>query len=104
MPFPSSPRKTRSRATRLAPSNGDVSQARTQEPHQHRLSETQLIPTIPVLKATSMEPVVGRSSAAEKRSRHKMTEVQLRRLEDLYQADTHPSREAKAALATEVGM
>ncbi|PIL31748.1 transcription factor [Ganoderma sinense ZZ0214-1] len=40
----------------------------------------------------------------EKRPRHKMTDYQLRRLEELYRADTHPTRSAKEALATEVGM
>ena len=33
-----------------------------------------------------------------------MTDYQLQRLEELYRADTHPSRGAKEALAAEVGM
>ena len=36
--------------------------------------------------------------------RHKITEDQLQRLEELYQANTHPSRDAKETLAREIGM
>ena len=41
---------------------------------------------------------------SEKKPRHRMTDLQLERLEALYQQDTHPSREQKQALGDEVGM
>ena len=43
-------------------------------------------------------------SDKEKKPRHRMTDVQLERLEALYQQDTHPTREQKQALGDEVGM
>ena len=39
-----------------------------------------------------------------KKSRHRMTNQQLDRLEALYQKSTHPSRQAKQELGDEVGM
>ena len=52
-----------------------------------------------------MEPIVVRpTTSAEKRPRHKMTDSQLQKLEELYQANTHPSREAKEQLGKDVGM
>lgn len=57
------------------------------------------------MKASSMEPIVVRpTTSAEKRPRHKMTDSQLQKLEELYQANTHPSREAKEQLGKDVGM
>ena len=43
-------------------------------------------------------------SDKEKKPRHRMTDMQLERLEALYQQDTHPTREQKQALGDEVGM
>lgn len=43
-------------------------------------------------------------SYVEKKPRHRMTDLQLERLEALYQQDTHPTREQKQALGEEVGM
>ena len=55
--------------------------------------------------------LVGRSISsksgapyAEKKPRHRMTDLQLERLEALYQQDTHPTRDQKQALGEEVGM
>ncbi|OSD03274.1 hypothetical protein PYCCODRAFT_256218 [Trametes coccinea BRFM310] len=100
-----SPRKTRS-SSRLASGTYDV------DPSSVYPSTTPPMPpghlgvgSVAVMKASSMEPVRGLGGAtAGKRARHKMTDVQLQRLEELYQADTHPSRGAKEALAREVGM
>ena len=44
------------------------------------------------------------SAPIRKKSRHRMTDLQLERLEALYQLDTHPTREQKQALGEEVGM
>ena len=44
------------------------------------------------------------SSDKDKKPRHRMTDLQLERLEVLYQLDTHPTREQKQALGDEVGM
>ncbi|KAI0652051.1 hypothetical protein C8Q79DRAFT_1005283 [Trametes meyenii] len=97
MPSPTSPRKTRSRS-RLVSGH-----------YEHGYSDTDVLsPASPaavsVMKASSMQPVPGRRSGAEKRARHKMTDAQLQRLEHLYKLNTHPSREAKEDLAKEVGM
>ncbi|KAI0778383.1 hypothetical protein BD413DRAFT_630767 [Trametes elegans] len=107
----SSPRKTRSRS-RLVSAAGDdshdhytsVSTNASPTPAQSMFGAHLAIPSVPVLKAASMEPAPGAQRGAEKRARHKMTDVQLQRLEELYQADTHPSREAKNDLARELGM
>lgn len=39
-----------------------------------------------------------------KKPRHRMTDLQLERLEALYEQTTHPSREEKEKLGNEVGM
>ena len=45
-----------------------------------------------------------RTSGKTKKSRHRMTNQQLDRLEALYQKSTHPSRQAKQELGEQVGM
>ncbi|GJE85807.1 homeobox domain-containing protein [Phanerochaete sordida] len=62
------------------------------------------------LRKTS-RPTSSRSSRTgtpysdkEKKPRHRMTDMQLERLEVLYEQDTHPTREQKQALGEEVGM
>lgn len=44
------------------------------------------------------------TSGKTKKSRHRMTNQQLDRLEALYQHSTHPSRQAKQELGDKVGM
>lgn len=91
-----SPRKTRA-SSRSVPAKAES----TPDP---TLFDLQPIPTVAVMQASSMEPVAHRRALPEKRPRHKMTEHQLQRLEELYQANTHPSREEKDELAKKIGM
>ncbi|CDO72977.1 hypothetical protein BN946_scf185007.g31 [Trametes cinnabarina] len=95
--MPSSPRKSRS-SSRLASAAYDEDSLGASPATPYGVS------SVPVMKASSMEPVRGRPAGDGKRSRHKMTDLQLQRLEELYQADTHPSRAAKEALAAEIGI
>lgn len=44
------------------------------------------------------------SGALPKKPRHRMTDLQLERLETLYEQTTHPTREDKEKLGNEVGM
>ena len=44
------------------------------------------------------------SAPIRKKSRHRMTDLQLERLEALYQYATHPTRQEKESLGKEVGM
>lgn len=43
-------------------------------------------------------------AASEKRPRHRMTDLQLQHLENLFAESTHPSRETKQALGKELGL
>lgn len=70
----------------VRPSAGDVSRAHSR-PTSNRSSRTST-------------PYSDR----DKKPRHRMTDKQLERLEELYQQDTHPSRELKQALGEQVGM
>ena len=101
-----SPRRTRSTSrSRVASDNSDIPR-RTRSSSRQSLSDTHAISAIsniPIMKVTSMETQRVPSSAG-RRARHKMTDYQLQRLEELYQADTHPSQDAKETLAREVGM
>ncbi|KAI8990466.1 hypothetical protein BD414DRAFT_521688 [Trametes punicea] len=100
--MPTSPRKTRSRS-RLVPGNHEDRSVDASGLSQAHLGVAAI--HIPVMKASSMELVSGYDSGTlGKRPRHKMTQLQLQRLEELYQKNTHPSRAAKEALAREVGM
>ncbi|KAI0328155.1 hypothetical protein GY45DRAFT_1215456, partial [Cubamyces sp. BRFM 1775] len=95
---PSSPRKTRSHSRLVSGEHADHGST-PGSPSGHLA-----LTPVPVMKASSMEPVRGHPSGAEKRARHKMTDFQLQKLEALYQEDTHPSRAAKEKVAQEVGM
>ncbi len=58
-----------------------------------------------LLKSTLVLSKKGyHTSGKTKKSRHRMTNQQLDRLEALYQKSTHPSRHAKQELGDEVGM
>jgi len=46
----------------------------------------------------------GTQLSKSKKPRHRMTDRQLEQLEILYQQKSHPSRQAKQELATDVGM
>ncbi len=100
--FDPSPRRTRSRS-RFASDNSGHPRRRTRSRTVSRLSlhDTQPDPDVHILKAISAQET---PTFVEKRPRHKMSDYQLQRLEELYRADTHPSRGAKEALAAEVGM
>ncbi|KAI0756805.1 hypothetical protein C8Q80DRAFT_1130612 [Daedaleopsis nitida] len=108
-----SPRTTRSRA-RLPlahPAEGDLSESLVHiSVLEDAFSDAQSIPTIPVMNASSMEPIVGRLpppppiNASERKHRHKMTDLQLLQLEGLYRANPYPTRQTKDALAKEIGM
>ena len=91
-----SPRKTRSGSRSV--------HAKAESTPDPTLFNLQSIPNVAVLQASSMELVASRRALPDKRPRHKMTEHQLQRLEELYQANTHPSREEKDELANEIGM
>ncbi|TBU34712.1 hypothetical protein BD311DRAFT_773763 [Dichomitus squalens] len=80
-----------------------TSPRRTRSSSRHSLFDAHTISAIPIMKVTSMEPYAS-SPSVSKRARHKVTDYQLQRLEELYQADSHPSRGTKEALAREVGM
>lgn len=97
-----SPRRTRSRS-RIASDNADRLFRRTRSRTISRLSLQDAQPD-PDMYASHTTASQGTSTFVEKRPRHKMTDYQLQRLEELYRADTHPSRGAKEALAAEVGM
>ncbi|KAI1789807.1 hypothetical protein LXA43DRAFT_1096056 [Ganoderma leucocontextum] len=100
--FDPSPRRTRSRS-RIAEVNSDGPRRRTSSRTTSRLPlhDTQPDPDMHILKVM---PAQHTPPSVEKRPRHKITDYQLHRLEELYRADTHPSRGAKEALAAEVGM
>ena len=100
--FDPSPRRTRSRS-RIASDNPDNPGRRTRSRTISRLSlhDTLPDPDMHILKPISAQETL---TFVEKRPRHKMTDYQLQRLEELYRADTHPTRSAKEALAMEVGM
>ncbi|KAM5533969.1 hypothetical protein V8D89_012394 [Ganoderma adspersum] len=100
--FDPSPRRTRSRS-RIASDNPDHPGRRTRSRTVSRLS---LHDTLPDPDMHILKPIPAQETLAfvEKRPRHKMTDYQLQRLEELYRADTHPTRSAKEALAMEVGM
>ncbi|RPD55931.1 homeobox-domain-containing protein, partial [Lentinus tigrinus ALCF2SS1-6] len=91
-----SPRKTRSGSRSVSAKAGST-------PDSTEV-DAQPFPNVAVMKASSMEPVFVRRALQDKRPRHKMTDHQLQRLEELYQANTHPSREEKDELAREIGM
>ncbi|KAI0673336.1 hypothetical protein C8Q78DRAFT_618265 [Trametes maxima] len=103
MPSPTSgsPRKTRSRSRLVS---GHYEHGYSPIDAASPTPASGVHTPVPVMKASSMQPVPGHRSGAEKRARHKMTDAQLQRLEELYQLNTHPSREAKEDLAREVGM
>ncbi|KAI0830513.1 hypothetical protein BC628DRAFT_1416058 [Trametes gibbosa] len=96
-----SPRKTRSVSRRLSDTALHSVEHRSPLPAQGPFLA---INRIPVMNASSMVPVRDRQPGYEKRVRHKMTEVQLQRLEELYRENTHPSRQAKEDIARETGM
>ncbi|KAI0361405.1 homeobox-domain-containing protein [Trametes cingulata] len=104
--MPSSPRKTRSHSRLVSGSYGyDEAPSAGSSPIAKTVPADLLGYTpVPVMKASSMEPVNGQHPGAEKRARHKISDFQLGRLEELYQENTHPSRQAKEDLAREIGM
>lgn len=102
--MPSSPRKTRSRSRLVSASYDPDYSPKTSSPAQTPFRENAAMPSVPVMKATSMEVVQGNHPGSEKRARHKMTELQLQMLEGLYRVNTHPSRQAKEEVAKETGM
>ncbi|TBU49947.1 hypothetical protein BD309DRAFT_687979 [Dichomitus squalens] len=81
----------------------DPSPRKTRSSSRHSLFDAHTISAIPIMKVASMETYASPPSVS-KRARHKVTDYQLQRLEELYQADSHPSRGTKEALAREVGM
>ncbi|KAI0719987.1 hypothetical protein C8T65DRAFT_755015 [Cerioporus squamosus] len=93
---PLSPRKTRS-GSRSMPAKAEMDSSPFPD-------DVALVPTVAVMQASSMEPISSRQALPEKRRRHKLTEQQLQRLEELYQENTHPSREEKDSLAKEIDM
>ncbi|KAH9857977.1 hypothetical protein C2E23DRAFT_899542 [Lenzites betulinus] len=102
--MPPSPRKTRS-ASRRVSGNYDGEDCSPVPAHwQDSFPPHLAVTPVPVMKASSMEPVRGYHPGNEKRARHKMTDIQLRRLEELYRENTHPSRAAKEDIARETGM
>ncbi|KAI0375203.1 hypothetical protein BV20DRAFT_255020 [Pilatotrama ljubarskyi] len=99
-----SPRKTRSRS-RLVSGSYDYEESVVDGSSAQASPATCLgYTTIPVMKASSMEPASGEHAGGEKRARHRINEFQLARLEELYRENTHPSRQAKEDLAREIGM
>ncbi|RDX51075.1 hypothetical protein OH76DRAFT_345425 [Lentinus brumalis] len=93
---PPSPRKTRS-CSHSVPAKAEAETTPFPD-------ETPAVPDVAVMQASSMEPVAPPHALPEKRRRHKLTDQQLQRLEELYQANTHPSRDDKDALAKEIDM
>jgi hypothetical protein len=69
-------------------------------------------PSIGGAKASVSKPTTSNRSSRtgtpfsdkDKKPRHRMTDLQLERLEALYTQDTHPTREQKQALGEAVGM
>ena len=110
---PPSPRKTRSQSRSASGSSRDAADAPAvttshvpiEAGHGHDCVVEFKPPVTP--KIRSGEQLSG-AAAAETPSRpsprHKFTAGQLRRLEELYQANTHPSKDAKDTLAREIGM
>nr|VWO94372.1 Homeobox domain-containing protein [Ganoderma boninense] len=101
-PFDPSPRRTRSRSRIISDDSGHPGRrTRSRTVSQLSVHDTQPEPDMHILKPMHAQEAL---TLVEKRPRHKMTEYQLKRLEELYRADTHPTRSAKEALAIEVGM
>ncbi|KAF8846047.1 homeobox-domain-containing protein [Paxillus ammoniavirescens] len=55
-------------------------------------------------RETGRGPVETRRSTSGKKARHRMSTAQLIRLEEVFQEGTHPSRQRKKDVATELGM
>ena len=113
MPPPPSPRKTRSQSRSASGSSRDAPDAPGVTPshvpikagHDHHCVVEFKPPVTP--KNRSGEQLSGAAigeTSSRPSPRHKFTVSQLRRLEELYQANTHPSKDAKDSLAREIGM